>query len=150
VGIDPLKLTEAQLRLINAEDRKFLGKRGRTKAEAFEIEIRKLEREIQSEFVNFCHRHHITIWNPSPVKKSTVQRGLPDFLCWRNGTAVAIEFKIAPRKPEPHQEAKFAEIQSNGNLVFVCTERPGNSAYAEATKIVRKFFNLPADPSETP
>jgi hypothetical protein len=142
MGIDPAMLTEAQLRLIPEADRKPLGKLGLTKAEALRQETFKLERKIHDEFSGFCQRNQITIWHSNPVRKSSIRPGLPDFLCWKSGRAIAIEFKVAPNKLTTEQEIVFTELKANKNPAYVCEEDQEGAAYRQATALLRIYFNL--------
>ena len=142
MGVDLNQLTEQQLARIDPRDRKKLGRRARTRAECLQMETARLERQIHAQFAGFCHRHGVDVWHANPTRKSTIAKGLPDFLCWRSGWAVAIEFKIFPNKPSPEQETRFAELRAHGNAVHVCTESSTHSAYQEAITLITAFFNL--------
>src|SRR5215471_15848731 len=105
MGVDLNQLTEQQLAKLDPRDRKKLGRRAQIRAEALQMETARLERRIHAEFAGFCHRHGVDVWHANPTRKSTIGKGLPDFLCWRGGQAVAVEFKTFPNKPSPEQEA---------------------------------------------
>ena len=142
MGVDLNQLTEQQLARLDPHDRKKLGRRARTRAECLRMETARLERQIHAQFAGFCHRHGVDVWHANPTRKSTIAKGLPDFLCWRGGQAVAVEFKTFPNKLSPEQETKFTELRAHGNTVHVCTETPTHSANHEAIRLITAFFNL--------
>lgn len=142
MGIDASSLNDKQLTMIDATTRKQMGKRGVTASEALHRETVKLERTLHSNFSSFCKRNGIEPGNSSPVRKTSIAEGTPDFASTRDGRVCYIEFKIFPNKLSRVQEEKIAYLRSIGNTVHVCTESPENDAYAEAAEIFRNHFHL--------
>jgi hypothetical protein len=142
MGIDLANLTDRQLQMMPNAERKKLGKRAVTAAEALHVETSRLERKIHDQFTGFCDRYGIDPWHSNPTRKSSIRAGYPDFLCVKNSRAVGIEFKIPPNKLSAVQEARFAECRAHGNEVHVCEETAPGAAYRQATMILRQFFNL--------
>jgi hypothetical protein len=142
MGIDTARLNDHMLVRMEPADRKRLGKNGRTKSDALHDETRKLERAIHDQFTSFCKRNDIIVWHSNPVRKASIRTGLPDFLCWRNGKALGIEFKVFPNTMSTEQKDVFHECFQCGNTVHVCEESPSNNAYAQAIMLIAEFFEL--------
>jgi hypothetical protein len=142
MGIDPAMLTEAQKRLMPKAERRKLGRAGLTRAEALHIATTRLEREIHDQFSSFCLRNGIDVWHSNPTKKSSIGTGLPDFLCWKGGRAICIEFKIKGNPLSKIQESRIDTLIAHGNPVHVCVEDEPGLAYIKATGILRDYFNL--------
>jgi VRR-NUC domain len=142
MGIPPEQLTENQLSKMDPSDRKPLGKRGMTAAEKRDKACKILERKIHDQFSGFAKRNGFIVWHSSPVKRSSIRSGLPDFLLWKNNLGLGIEFKVPPNNLTTEQINVFREIEVTGCQVIVCIETEEGAAYAQATRETIKFFNL--------
>jgi hypothetical protein len=140
MGIDP---TVNIIEHMAPADRKKLGRRGETRAETVHRVTTRAERRIHDQFSGFCHRHNIAVWHSSPVKKSSIRTGLPDFLLLKNRRALLIEFKIPPNKLSFEQVEVFAALEENGDHVEVIQETAPGEAYRLATMLARDYFALP-------
>jgi hypothetical protein len=146
MGIKPVELNDNIWRRMDQADRKKYPRKLRlTQAEREREQLATLERKIHDQFSSFCRRNGIDFWHSSPVRKSSIEAGLPDFLCAKNNRHVCIEFKVAPNKLSAVQEQRIALLALHGNDVYVCTETQEGSAYKEATELVTEFFNLNAE-----
>jgi hypothetical protein len=145
MGIPPGQLTDQFLSKIDRRDRKPLGKAGMTQAEIRDKRCKILERRIHYQFSGFAKRNGFIVWHSSPVKRSSIRTGLPDFLLWKDGRALGIEFKVPPNDLTTEQRTVFTEIGGVGCEVIVCTETDPGAAYVQATRETAKFFNLPND-----
>jgi hypothetical protein len=77
MGIDLTDITEEMRVRMYPADRKALGKRGLTNAEAREKYCTRTERGIHDQFTGFCKRNGFIVWHSNPVKKSSIRTGLP-------------------------------------------------------------------------
>lgn len=143
MGIKPIAVPDnIWARMIETDRKKFPRKIRETNAERERRQITTLERKIHDQFSNFCRRNGITVWHSSPIRRSSIRKGLPDFLCWKGGRAIAIEFKIPPNKLTKEQEIVLGELNTNRNPVYVCEEVTPGAAYCQATALLCKYFNL--------
>jgi hypothetical protein len=142
MGVELSSFNDKQLAMMPAETRKQFGKAGRTSGEALAKETLVLERKLHDQFNSFCARHNVDVWHSNPCRKSSIGEGLPDFLCWKGGAAIAIEFKVWPNTLSKVQEQRIIRLLSNGNPTYVCTETPMHSALAEACDLLSKYFDL--------
>jgi hypothetical protein len=142
MGIPPGQLTDQFLSKIDQRDRKPLKRRGMTAAEKRDKACKILERKIHDQFSGFAKRNGFIVWHSSPVKRSSIRSGLPDFLLWKNHRALGIEFKVPPNNLTTEQINVFREIEVTGCQVIVCIETTEGAAYAQATREVTKFFKL--------
>jgi len=142
MGIDLADITEAMRARMCPTDRKALGKRGLTNAEARDKYCTRTERAIHGQFSGFCKRNGFIVWHSNPARKGSIRTGLPDFLLWKNGRAFGVEFKVPPNDLSEVQKEVIAECGQVVNTVAVCTEITPGEAYAMAIKAVQEFFNL--------
>jgi hypothetical protein len=136
MGINPADLNDKQRALIDASDRKKLGKAGRTWAEAQAIIEHRLERKLQDDFIGFCKRHRIAWTRSNPSKRSQIGPGAPDFHLSKNDRSCYAEFKVGKNKLSPEQVKYIEWLEECGNTVFVWY------SYAQATNDCAKFFKL--------
>jgi hypothetical protein len=143
MGINPAQLSERQRAMIEPAAQ-------RTDKRLRPSNNKLTERDIHAQFTGFCRRHGIIVWHSNPVRKSSIATGLPDFLCWRNGIAVAIEFKVGPNTLTSEQKHVFQAIKDAGNGdVHVCTETAPGTAYAAATAILKQTYATHRNPKHT-
>ena len=126
------------LKLMSPEDRKSLGKMGRTPEEVTELLQEKDERKMHNLFASWLKLHNIYFLHARTDKKSTVAVGIPDFTVLHgrgdddgNCMGFCIEFKVAGGKLSSEQKFYYGLITGNGIPYHVC-----NSA-AEAIDIAR-------------
>jgi hypothetical protein len=130
-------LPDRVLRLIDPADRKPMGKAGRTSAECEEKNSQESERKIHNQFIGWLRRNGFEhFYHSNPVKRSTIEEGLPDFGIPAQGRILLGEFKVKPNKLSPVQERVFAELRKGGNEVRVWY------SYEEAVEATKQFFNL--------
>jgi hypothetical protein len=145
MGINPSALNDKQRAMIDPRDRKR-DKRLRSQGDAQQRYCTRLERKIHDQFTSFCKRHDIIYWHSSPVHKSSIMTGLPDYLCLYNNIAIAIEFKIPPNKLTKEQERVFSAIENAGNRrVLICEETRPGAAYSTATRFLIAAYGLIED-----
>lgn len=129
-------ITDAMLERMDPQDRKALGKRGLTAAEAEQIRDTRDERELQGQFAGWLKRNAVHYIHANPTRKSTIRKGAPDFYCMREGRVMCIEFKLGRNELTDEQKLVLHELALLGIPAFVCYDYPG------ATDLVRKYFHL--------
>lgn len=148
MGIDLAALgNNIWVRMIETDRKKFPRRMRMTEAERQDKQVKILERKIHNQFTKFCDRNGIWPIHSDPTRKASIRAGSPDYVCWRDGKAIAIEFKVYPRQLTTEQENVFAKLQAMNNTVITITEAVEGEAYREATRLIKEFFNL-ADVSE--
>jgi hypothetical protein len=118
MGIPLEQLTDRQIALIDTRDRKPLKRRGMTAAEKRDKRCKILERKIHDQFSGFAKRNGFIVWHSSPIKRSSIRSGLPDFLLWKNGRALGIEFKVPPNNLTTEQINVFRASNPRSLQVF--------------------------------
>ena len=142
MGINPITLSDKQLNMIDAKDRKPLGKAGTTQKEFAAVQYVKSERAIHDMVSAFLRRHELPFVHTDPTRKSSIIPGHPDFLITKWSRSLYIEFKIHPNTLQKVQEDYIAFLVRNHCIVHVITETTPGSAYQWATDVLTLFFNL--------
>jgi hypothetical protein len=123
------------INLMSPEDRKKFGVH--TAEEIQADNNLKTEREIHSQFFSWLRRHGFTdFYHSDPVRRPTIQAGLPDFGIYRDSRIIFIEFKVKPNGLSEVQESVFQRMGASGNVILICY------SYDEARRAVAKFFHL--------
>ncbi len=105
------------LRCMSPEDRKPLGKAGKTAAECAEKQEYEQEKELQSQIAQFLRLKGIPCIIPPFGKKSQLPEGWPDVSLAYMGVPLAIEAKSATGKLRPEQEEMHALLRAQGWIV---------------------------------
>lgn len=134
------QLSDRQIDQLDPADRKKLGLK--THSEREHIRTTQSERAIHTQFIGFLRRYDLPFTHSSPVKKSSIQVGTPDFQITRDCRSIYVEFKVPPNSLTTEQYSYFAFLERNGNRIVVATETQEGAAYAKATIEVSQFFNL--------
>jgi len=107
------------LKHMATEDRRQLGKPGRTWDEAETAREDKLEAELQKQVANLLRQRDIWFGRSKMNKRSRYTKGAPDFIfAWRN-LPFAFECKVNKREPSTDQIDCHAHMRRNGWMVFV-------------------------------
>lgn len=107
MGLDPF-LPNHVLRLMSKDDRKALGKAGVTSEEAADKAQARSEKELQDQIEQFLRMRGVKwIVRSRMDRKTTNQKGNPDFLFVYHGTPMAWEAKLPGEslRVEQHQAA---------------------------------------------
>ena len=64
----------------------------------------------------------LNIWYFMPQAGSFGNSGIPDFICCKHGSFIAIETKFGHSKPTALQETRIEEIQKAGGVTMVVNE----------------------------
>jgi hypothetical protein len=99
---------------MNPDDRKSLGKAGRTAEECYRANVIRLERDLHKQICNDLTRREIVFYHSRTDRKSTIGVGLPDFAFALNGCPLAIEVKLPGEKLTPQQETVCDLMRQNG------------------------------------
>jgi hypothetical protein len=143
MGIDLSEFNDRQRSLMEPADRKKLGKRGETFLQAEKRRVTRTERDIHYKFISFLKRHEIPYTHSSPIRKSSIKKGHPDFLVGlRDNRGFYAEFKIPPNNLTKEQKEQIAFLERNGNTVIVAEETSPGAAYTAAIRETGRFFNL--------
>src|ERR1700756_1709828 len=110
-----------------------------TAAECKAKNERKLELAMHDEFSRWLtlRKKFVSFIHANPTKRSTIQKGHPDFTILSLNRSIMIEFKVPPNGLTADQMERFGELEAAGNTVIVCT-----SAGA-AIQLVIKRFDFP-------
>lgn len=124
------------LRCMNPSDRKAMGKAGMTQCEATAINVARLEKEIHTTLGQWLRLNDFVFIHSRTDKRSTQEKGVPDFIIMRNNRVLCIECKLPSNKLQPDQEAFKAKLERNG--------MPLHIAYDAETciELVRTFFRI--------
>lgn len=116
----PHEIPDHILLLMPAEERKRLGKMGKTLCEVFAEEQVKNERELQGQMVQLLRLRGIEVgWGRTDVK-SGYTVGWPDLTFCHHGRPIAVEVKMPGQDPRPEQLECHQRMRSNGWEVHVC------------------------------
>ena len=123
------------IRWMSGEDRKKLGVRTNEEIDA-QVSL-KLEREVHSQFISWLRRNGFEdFYHSDPVRRPTIQAGLPDFGIFRDSRILFIEMKVGKNTLSETQEKVFQRMGADGNVILVCY------GYEEAYQATRRFFGL--------
>jgi hypothetical protein len=132
-------ITDRLLKLMSPDDRKALGKSGRTWAEAVASDNDKAERKLHSDFSGFLKRHEdelALVHHTNPTKRTRSTVGEPDYcIHFTTGKTAFVEFKINANKLSREQEITVAKLRSAGFPVLV------TGSYEEAITFIQGFFS---------
>lgn len=112
--INPQAIPEKMLKLMRPDDRKPLGKAGRTMPEIVAENDAKAEKAIQGHIANYLNLHTIEFIRPPMNKKSILPKGWPDFTLAYKGTPVGLEVKTPIGKLSSDQVERHAAMRKNG------------------------------------
>lgn len=104
---------------IQKEDRKSIGIV--TISEAQEKNDRLLENKMHNQFIQWLRLRGLDFIHARTDRKSTIEKGWPDFSVVYNGNVVMIEFKTQSGKLSEDQENVIKRLMVHGNDVHVCT-----------------------------
>lgn len=142
MGIDPRRLTDQQVGLVDPGQRKGIVKaRGFDTADKRKAKIdAKLERELHNQYIGFLRRNELAYVHANPVKPSTIQKGCPDFTV-TGGVSHGYrclygEFKMPGGTLGPDQVKYIAYLTELGCKVYVWYD------YPTAIKDTSEFFSL--------
>ena len=107
------------LRRMSAADRKQLGAAGITADEALARAAARTERELQDLIAALLRLRGIDYCQPSPVKKSGITIGWPDFTFCHHGVPIVLEVKTATGTLRPEQAALHPRLAAQGWRVHV-------------------------------
>lgn len=142
MGIDPRALNDKQVDLVDPSQRKAVVKargfdtaaKNKAKAEA------KLETQMHNDYIGFLRRNELAYVHANPGKKSTIQKGCPDFIVTggqRFGyRSLYGEFKLPGNTLSEAQQHYIAYLGDCGCKVFIWYD------YATAAKDTAEFFEL--------
>lgn len=143
MGIDPKLLKDRQVDMIGdpAQRREVVKRRGfDTTAKNAAKQEYKLEEALHNDFISWLNRHELAYVHAAMKKRSTIQKGCPDFTVTageRYGyRSLYIEFKLPGKKLSPEQESYIAELQRKGCKVLICYD------YETATRETAAFLGL--------
>jgi VRR-NUC domain len=139
MAIDPKTLTDKQVDMIADPNqrREVVKKRGfETTAKSKAKTEAKLEKDLHNEYISFCRRNELPYIHASMVKKSTIQKGAPDFCVTLGRKYLYGEFKVPGETLSEDQEKYFAYLQRRGCPVYLWYD------YETATKDTAAFFGL--------
>lgn len=108
------------LRLMPEEERRRLGKAGRTAEEIAVAQATKSERDLHDQISNYLRMKGVKVAVHSRMdKRPTIKTGIPDFLfAWRC-RPVALEVKLPGEEPSPEQIGIMAGMEMDGWVVAV-------------------------------
>lgn len=143
MGIDPTQLNDRIRSRMTPADRKKLGKRGETFAEADRRRVSRNERDIHYKFIGFLRRYEIPYIHSNPIRKSSIKKGKPDFFVGPiDDRGFSIEFKVPPNDLTNAQKDEIAFLLQKRNTVLIAEETSEGAAYTAAIKETAIFFNL--------
>ena len=101
---------------------------------------RELERDMHNEFSRWLtlRQKFVSFIHADPTKRSTIQKGHPDFTILSMNRSIMIEFKVPPNSLTPDQIERFRDLTFAGNDVMVCTSA------GDAIQLVIERFDFPA------
>ena len=112
-------LPENILKLMDPKDRAFLGKGGRTAAEAQQTFQSGEEKKLQSLIANFLNLREIYFETDRMDRRTSGAKGRPDFrICYR-GLWLAVECKAQGCKLRPEQATTLERIRKAGGVTIV-------------------------------
>ena len=121
-------------RCMTKEERKEM--RTPTSEEAqSKIDLRT-ERDIHKQFLNWCSRNGIMVRHQRTDRKTSEEKGWPDFQCVKKGRVCWVEFKLGLNKLTDEQEEMIRRLRLNGFSVFE------TNSYHCATTWVGDFLGL--------
>jgi hypothetical protein len=124
------------LERMNPEDRP-LGIAGFTKSEMKDLMEKKNEKAMHDLFSQWLRLNGIPYIHARMDKKSTIQKGWPDFTMLYQGRALCVEFKAMGGAPSEEQESVIQSLTKTGTTVLVCW------LVSAAILETREFFNIP-------
>jgi VRR-NUC domain len=104
---------------MSPDDRKLLGKAGRTAAECIERAEARTERAAQKLFASWLSLRSIYFIQARADKRSTIRAGHCDFSIFHAGKVLFIEMKGPGGRLSPDQETCIAELIEKGFSVVV-------------------------------
>lgn len=126
----PVVLPENILNKMSPDDRKKLGKAGATKAECDAKQLAKSEKEVHKQISQWLTLHDIYFCHSRMDRKTTNQRGQPDYMfAWKFDRAalarpVAIEVKVGSNKLSDEQKDVMMQMETNGWFYFLVDSLP--------------------------
>lgn len=102
------------LRCISPSDRQALGRAGLTAEEARQHATLRIERGDHNGFINYCNLRGILFVHASPVRRSTIRVGWPDFSLFHSGGVLFLEFKVRPNTLTTDQAEVRRELETAG------------------------------------
>lgn len=127
---------ERFLKCVAKEDRKPLGKAGETIDEATARASVKLEREMHDQFAAWLRINGIHFIHTRMDKKSTMQKGWPDFTLIKAGRAICVEFKLRACTVSEEQSKVIRELLDDGTPATV------SLSVQHAIEFTREHFPL--------
>jgi len=134
-------IPEHILSKIDPVDRAKLPKKIRsTAAETNARNEQQLELDMHNEFSRWLtlRKKFVSFIHANPAKRSTIQKGHPDYTVISRNRCLMIEFKVPPNSLSPDQLDRFAELAVAGNDIMVCTSA------GDAIHLVIEHFDLPS------
>lgn len=145
MGYNPATLSDSFLSKMEGNERRALGKAGRTQAEIADKQCRDAEKEIHNQWQGFCDRHNIYTTHAATDRRSTIRKGHLDFACSKCNRIMFIEFKVPPNKLTPEQVREIDRLRACGCMaVYVIEERVRGAALRLAIELATMFFQLGA------
>jgi hypothetical protein len=112
-------LPENILKLMDPKDRAFLGKGGRTAAEAQQTFQSGEEKKLQSLIANYLNLQEIYFETDRMDRKTSGAKGRPDFrICYR-GRWIAVECKAQGGQLSKEQASTLDRIRQCGGVAIV-------------------------------
>jgi hypothetical protein len=126
------------LKLMDARDRKALGRNGMTSEECCTRADYREEIEMHNQYIGFLFRMRLRQYiHASPNKRSPLPPGWPDFTVFGPGAKVLlIEFKTATGTLSKDQERVIPMLAILGHTVYI--ER----SYEQARELTLAHFDL--------
>ena len=90
MGLDSTLLPDSFKRLMADRPK---GKEFRTQAEAEVVYEKGFERELHVQFENWCNLNNIQVIHSRMDRRTTNEKGVPDFVCCFGGHVVFVEYK---------------------------------------------------------
>lgn len=142
VGIDPRQLNDKQVELVDQSQRRMV-----INARGFDTAVRKkaqaearLERKTHEDYIGFLRRNELAYVHANPVRKSTIQKGCPDFVVTGGEKygyrACYGEFKRPGQKLSEVQQEYVNDLLAKGCKVYVWYD------YETAIRDTAEFFEL--------
>ncbi len=107
------------LKAMNPNDRKALGKRGRTQEEILSQTTAKGEGELQGNLINLLRLRDIAYLSVRFGKRTRITVSWPDITFCYEGVPVAWEVKFGKEKPSDEQKAMHVRMARDGWKIFI-------------------------------